>query len=445
MNKRFTFGLSVCLVAMLAVGAMTALAADRPGGLPSDLPEFPGAGEGAGGNLLACIPQGIGLPEELIAKLRDMGLEDCEAGQSPINIPPQIAEMLVCVPPDLELGANLPFELDLEALVEQMGLEFCTGDTKAIKISEEMQEKFNCVPQEFIDRLPFGLTADDIDFGTLHICAEGESPFTITLPEEPPAWLVCIPANWDELGLPIDAIPDTWDLPTCGPNDSPIAVPEALVGNLKCIPPKLAELPITLPPELAGLPVCVEGERPFDIVLPEAPDGGGEWVFPDLPETDENEWINLMAQKGYISGVGNGMLGTGMEFTRGQSLVLLLRGAANDPSFQPFAANSTSFSDVDGWVAPWAADAKARGVAAGYPDGTFRPNQSLTVEEVLALCSNIGGLNPPAGGDTWSEKYFRAVEKGYGIYIDESLAKMGLDRETALQILGVCIEMEPVQ
>jgi hypothetical protein len=458
MNRRLAFGLVVCLLAILTVGTVIVMAADGPGklpGLPTGMPTFvrptvtgipsdiPGIGAGGLMDPFVCVPDNAGIPQEIIDLLIARGFEVCAAGVSPFNPDAELMKFVNCFPTDLEL--NLPFEIDWSQLVLPAGMNFCAEGEKPFKVPEEMQEKLNCIPARFAEHLPFGVTIDDIDLGTLHICAEGESPFTITLPEEPPAWLVCIPSNWEELGLPIEEIPASWNLPTCGEGQSPIAVPPELVGKIKCIPPKLAELPITLPPELEGLPVCEQGQIPFDIVLPEAPANGGEWVFPDLPETDENGWINIMGQKDYISGVGNGLFGTGMDFTRGQSLVLLLRGASNDPSFQPPAVNSVSFSDVDGWEKSWAMEAKAQGLAAGYPDGTFRPNQTLTVEEVLALCSNIGGLNPPPGGDTWSEKYFKAVEKGYGIFIDQSLAQMNLDRGTAMQILGVCIEKEPVQ
>ncbi len=445
MKRRFTFGLVVCTVALLTAGTVAALAAGKNPGVPN----LPGSGDGsvmtnAGKlqELFVCIPEGVGIPQEIVDVLVARGFRVCAAGESPFNPDAELMKFVNCFPTDLEL--KLPFEIDWSKLVLPVGMDFCAAGEKPFKVPEEMQEKLNCIPARFAEHLPFGLTIDDIDIGDMHICAEGESPFTITLPEEPPAWLVCIPANWQELGLPIDEIPASWNLPACADGQSPIAVPPELVSKIKCIPPKLAELPITLPPELVGLPVCAQGELPFDIVLPEPPDDGGEWVFPDLPETEENGWTNIIAQKGYISGTGNGLFGNG-SFNRDQSLVLLLRGSSNDPSLQPPAVSSASFSDIDGWAKPWATEAKAQGLVAGYPDGTFRPNQSLTVEEVLALCSNIGGLNPPPGGDTWSEKYFKAVEKGYGIFIDESLAKMNLDRETAMQILGVCIEKEPVQ
>jgi len=55
----------------------------------------------------------------------------------------------------------------------------------------------------------------------------------------------------------------------------------------------------------------------------------------------------------------------------------------------------------------------AEHIFSGYPDGTFRPNEPLTVDMFIKLIVTALGEKPDVGGDYWASAYIRnALEKG---------------------------------
>jgi hypothetical protein len=44
-----------------------------------------------------------------------------------------------------------------------------------------------------------------------------------------------------------------------------------------------------------------------------------------------------------------------------------------------------------------------RGILGGYPDGTFRPNNTVTRGQLAKIVSNAAGYNDPVGGQTFSD------------------------------------------
>lgn len=457
MNKRMNFGLIISLMAILSVGTVVALAGegDVPPDFQGEIGEwegefsiFPGAFdgdfegdftfEGDLFSMLNCIPQGFTLPEGVPLP---EGLDYCADGESPINLE-DIPEWLVCIPEGFEI--SLPGGLTLEELTLPEGLETCAPGQSPIDLPDELADKINCIPADI--QLPGGLTLDDITLPDgLDFCEPGEAPFTFTLPETPPDWLVCIPSDLSALELPFEIeIPDTWDLPTCAEGQSPIEVPAEIVDMLVCLPAQVSELPIDLPPEVAGLPVCAEGENPFGMEIPEItmPEGT-DWEFTDLEEVPANFGINRMASEGYISGVGNGLFGSGDQITRSQLAVVLSRsqlGAdfqAPNVEYQAFADTFTGTYQNN-----WAAVALDENLMVGYGNGLFGSEDPVTTEQILAVCAKVADKVPAEGGEKWSDKYFELAEKELGIHVEKALAEMELDRDTAMQILAACLYTE---
>ena len=91
------------------------------------------------------------------------------------------------------------------------------------------------------------------------------------------------------------------------------------------------------------------------------------------------------------------------------------------------AATSTSFSDVDAnyWASPFIQGLTTRGVLAGFPDGTFRPNQPVTRAQFAAMLRKAFTQNqqvqqlPPGGftdvpADYWAAPAIQsAYETGF--------------------------------
>ena len=122
--------------------------------------------------------------------------------------------------------------------------------------------------------------------------------------------------------------------------------------------------------------------------------GGGKYTvkvnavaFDDVPI---NYWgkayIEYLASKGVINGMGNGNFEPDGSLTRAQ-FVTLLAMMSNDP----LGGNVESFTDVDpsDWYYNAVAWAASAGVTSGYDDGTFRPEYKITREQVARMVLNF--------------------------------------------------------
>ncbi len=96
--------------------------------------------------------------------------------------------------------------------------------------------------------------------------------------------------------------------------------------------------------------------------------------------------IQLLADKLIVNGFGDGSFRPNQQVTRAEFVALLVRALGlvtvqteNDP-----------FKDVppDAWYAGALAAAKEAGLVNGYPDGTFRADQSITRQDATVLLGN---------------------------------------------------------
>ncbi|MFN6568089.1 beta-Ig-H3/fasciclin [Nostoc minutum NIES-26] len=69
---------------------------------------------------------------------------------------------------------------------------------------------------------------------------------------------------------------------------------------------------------------------------------------------------------------------------------------STEPSTTPSTTSTSNFTDVssDYWALPFIQALAQRGVITGFPDGTFKPNQSVTRAEFAALIQKAFNQNP---------------------------------------------------
>ncbi|MGY4688455.1 S8 family serine peptidase [Salibacterium sp. K-3] len=120
-------------------------------------------------------------------------------------------------------------------------------------------------------------------------------------------------------------------------------------------------------------------------------------VPPDFSDIDDDYWaaasIRELSARGVIHGSGSEFR-PGEAVRRGQAVTML--GRVLDWSDAPAA---TSFSDVDRdyFGSGYIAEAVDAGVIAGFADGTFRPNDSITRGQMAAILGNVFDFS---GGET---------------------------------------------
>ncbi len=167
----------------------------------------------------------------------------------------------------------------------------------------------------------------------------------------------------------------------------------------------------------------------------------------------ENHWakseIESWIEKGLIEGYSDGTFRPDNNITRAEFMTLINR------AFGYIKEDTVGFSDVssDDWFYSEVAKAKAAGYISGYPDGTMKPNNPISRQEVASIIVRMLGLeeNTKAAENfvdygkipAWSRGYVGAVSvvnimKGYpdGTFKAEDFIK----RAEAVIALGKAME-----
>ena len=119
----------------------------------------------------------------------------------------------------------------------------------------------------------------------------------------------------------------------------------------------------------------------------------GSRYFSDL---DNYDWaaasVDYLYQAGVVTGVGTGLYGPARQITRGDFILML------DRAFDLPDAAADDFADVpaDSYYAQAIRNARALGIAAGYPDGGFHPNDAISRQDAMVL------LKRTMQADGWS-------------------------------------------
>jgi len=144
-------------------------------------------------------------------------------------------------------------------------------------------------------------------------------------------------------------------------------------------PVNRAEMAIFLQKGMRGAsftPPAIDGSHPFS-------DISGHWA---------ESWIEELFDSGMTGGYPDGTYRPFNKVTRAEMAIFLLK-ARHGNSYSPPAASGGAFSDVEGhWAEAWIEQLAAEGITSGYPDGTFRPDRTVTRAEMAVFLVNAFGL-----------------------------------------------------
>ncbi len=121
-----------------------------------------------------------------------------------------------------------------------------------------------------------------------------------------------------------------------------------------------------------------------------------ETTAPELPPlTDiDGHWaqssIQSLYEKGVASGYGDGSFGPNDPVTRAQIMKMALEAFGETDS----TTTSSTFTDValTDWAAPYISTGTAIGIVSGYDDGTFKPEKTVTRAEALKVILEAAGF-----------------------------------------------------
>ena len=117
------------------------------------------------------------------------------------------------------------------------------------------------------------------------------------------------------------------------------------------------------------------------------------------PAEAEPAYLNTADHDAYIQG-NRGLFRPEDSLSRAEAVAMLARLSVDEEGkfLYSAAAGTGGFSDVEpgNWYAPYVAFARRYGIASGYPDGTFRPEQPVSRAELVKL---IAAYFTASGGD----------------------------------------------
>ncbi|MEC0090706.1 InlB B-repeat-containing protein [Paenibacillus macquariensis] len=108
-------------------------------------------------------------------------------------------------------------------------------------------------------------------------------------------------------------------------------------------------------------------------------------TFKDVPASAPNaRAIELAAKLGIIKGNTDGSFHANATITRAEFATMLVRALGLT------SEGTSSFKDTKGhWAADTIVTLQASGIINGYVDGTFKPNQTITRAEIVAMLSKV--------------------------------------------------------
>lgn len=118
-------------------------------------------------------------------------------------------------------------------------------------------------------------------------------------------------------------------------------------------------------------------------------------AFPDLADQSQavKDAFGLMKALGVVEGYEDGTVRAAADITRAEFSKMACVVAGMGSSGDVLKGTASIFSDVKAgdWYTGWINLAVAQGFMKGYTDGTFKPNQNITMQEVITVCLRIGG------------------------------------------------------
>ncbi|MFS0724274.1 Ig-like domain-containing protein [Paenibacillus sp. 1P07SE] len=159
------------------------------------------------------------------------------------------------------------------------------------------------------------------------------------------------------------------------------------------------------------------------------------------------------AHMAYIKGYPDGRFGPERIVTRAELAAMLSRLLGDQVQARP----ATDYSDLSDahWAAAYIADMQALGLMQGYPDGSFRPDQTIRRAELATVASRLlpaeapsaAALAPDASRHWASDAIRRAAAAGLMSGYADGLFRpdQGLTRAEAVTVLNRAFGRTPLQ
>lgn len=153
--------------------------------------------------------------------------------------------------------------------------------------------------------------------------------------------------------------------------------------------------------------------------------------FPDVSTTHVNsDAIDYLKDQGVIQGYPDGTYQPAGDINRAEFIKIVVGSLYKDLN------RKNCFPDVgDEWFAPYVCEAKARGIVAGYPDGTFKPGEMINFSEASKIIVNAYGVPEGEGDGQWFKPYVTALEAKKDIPLSVGFFNENVKRDAMAEMI----------
>jgi S-layer family protein len=165
------------------------------------------------------------------------------------------------------------------------------------------------------------------------------------------------------------------------------------------------------------------------------------FAFEDTADLDCEEAVDTLVALGVINGFSDDTFRPENTVTRAQIAKMLVVALGYEDLI---SGTSSSFTDCAGhWADSYIAFAAGQGIVNGYPDGTFKPDATVSYDEAITMIVRALGYTDDCLAGTWPTNYkIKALD--LGITDDVKLTTGGADRGGVAMLIYNAIEAEIV-
>jgi polyhydroxybutyrate depolymerase len=157
--------------------------------------------------------------------------------------------------------------------------------------------------------------------------------------------------------------------------------------------------------------------------------------FPDMQHSwyRYKEAVTYLQGRDVIGGYPDGTFKPKQTINRAELLKIVFKGKS---ALEPVQRRCFSDVNPDAWFAPYVCSAKTRGIIKGYPDGTFKPDEAVNFAEAIKMILHAYGQDVTEGtGKDWYLPYAQRLEELEILPQHAYVAWSPINRERAADLL----------
>jgi len=116
--------------------------------------------------------------------------------------------------------------------------------------------------------------------------------------------------------------------------------------------------------------------------------------FTDISGNWAEKYIKDLASKKIIAGYGDGSYHPDQSLSRAELLAMIANMQYLTLTVMNEQSNFTDSSDIPWWALEAALAAREQGIISGYPDGSFQPDRDVTRSELAVIIYHLSGTEP---------------------------------------------------